>query len=52
MPRNVRSIRVLEKAGFRDEGLAERYLLINGVWEDHRMYAITAEEKYSIEAGM
>jgi ribosomal-protein-alanine N-acetyltransferase len=28
----------------RFEGLAERYLLINGAWEDHRMYAITVEE--------
>lgn len=44
MPRNRASIRVLEKSGFRHEGLAERYLRINGVWEDHRIYAITAEE--------
>ena len=44
MPRNLRSIRVIEKIGMRFEGLAERYLLINGVWEDHRMYALTAEE--------
>ena len=44
MPRNVRSVRVLEKIGMRYEGLSERYLKINGVWEDHRMYAITAEE--------
>ena len=28
----------------RDEGVAERYLEINGVWEDHVRYAITAEE--------
>jgi hypothetical protein len=27
------------------EGIAERYLLINGVWEDHGMYAITPEDK-------
>jgi len=44
MPRNERSIRVIEKIGMRYEGLSERYLLINGVWEDHRMYALTAEE--------
>lgn len=44
MPRNARSIRVIEKLGMRFEGLAERYLLINGAWEDHRMYAITLEE--------
>jgi [ribosomal protein S5]-alanine N-acetyltransferase len=45
MPRNVRSIRVLEKNGFRFEGLAVRYLKINGVWEDHRLYAITREDR-------
>lgn len=35
MPRNKRSLRVLEKCGFREEGLARDYLKINGVWEDH-----------------
>ena len=30
-----RSNRVVEKAGFRREGLAVRYLRIAGVWEDH-----------------
>ncbi len=44
MPWNEPSQRVLEKARFRKEGLAERYLYINGQWEDHLLYAITAEE--------
>lgn len=44
MPRNIASIRVAEKAGMRREGLAERYLRIAGRWEDHLLYAITAEE--------
>lgn len=44
MPRNTASIRVLEKNGFRQEGLSLRYLQINGVWEDHLIYAMTAEE--------
>jgi len=44
MPRNGASIRVLEKVGFRHEGVSLRYLMINRVWEDHNMYAITAEE--------
>lgn len=35
MPRNLPSLRVAEKAGFKNEGLAEKYLCINGVWEDH-----------------
>ncbi|MFN7135364.1 MAG: GNAT family N-acetyltransferase [Myxococcales bacterium] len=44
VPRNHRSVRVAERCGFRREGLAERYLRIAGVWEDHAMYAVTAEE--------
>jgi len=44
MPRNVASIKVLEKAGFRYEGLSLRYLNIHGVWEDHVIYAITTED--------
>ena len=39
MPRNTGSIRVLEKNGFREEGYAVGYLCINGVWEDHRIFA-------------
>lgn len=35
MPRNIRSLRVAEKCGFQSEGIAEKYLRINGVWEDH-----------------
>ncbi len=44
MPRNAPSLRVLEKAGFRREGLAERYLKINGAWEDHVLFGITLED--------
>jgi len=44
IPRNVASIRVLEKSGFREEGLALRYLQIAGAWEHHVLYAVTAEE--------
>ena len=44
IPRNTASRRVVEKLGIRDEGVAERYLEINGTWEDHVRYAITAEE--------
>lgn len=45
MPRNARSIRVVEKAGFRYEGTAARYLRINGTWEDHNIYAVTREDR-------
>ena len=44
IPRNAASVRVLEKCGFREEGLARRYLRIAGVWEDHRIFALTREE--------
>ena len=44
VPRNAASLRVAEKLGLRNEGLAERYLEINGVWEDHFRFAMTAEE--------
>lgn len=44
IPRNGPSRRVVEKLELREEGTAERYLEINGAWEDHVRYAITAEE--------
>ena len=44
IPRNHASRRVVEKLGIREEGVALRYLEIDGVWEDHVRYAITAEE--------
>jgi ribosomal-protein-alanine N-acetyltransferase len=44
IPRNAASRRVVDKLGIRDEGIAVRYLEINGAWEDHVRYAITAEE--------
>ena len=44
IPRNAASRRVVEKLKIREEGIAERYLEINGTWEDHVRYAITAEE--------
>jgi len=46
IPRNQRSRRVVEKLKIRDEGVALRYLEINGVWEDHVRYALTLEEWY------
>ena len=42
IPDNARSIRVLEKAGFRREGLLRSYLRINGSWQDHYLYALIA----------
>lgn len=44
MPRNLASRRALEKAGFRYEGESLRYLYIAGAWEDHLIFALTAED--------
>jgi ribosomal-protein-alanine N-acetyltransferase len=44
MIENARSQRVLEKAGFRREGVALRYLRIAGAWQDHVIFAVTVEE--------
>jgi len=43
-PENAASRRVVEKLGFREEGLRPRYLHIDGDWRDHVSYALTAEE--------
>lgn len=40
LPTNTASIRLLEKTGFKREGLARRYLRINGAWQDHLLYAL------------
>lgn len=45
IPGNVRSIRVLEKAGFRREGLLRSYIRINGFWQDHYLYARIADDE-------
>ncbi|WP_309082171.1 GNAT family protein [Zhihengliuella sp.] len=43
-PENAASLRVVEKLAFRDEGLRERFLHINGAWADHRTFALTRED--------
>lgn len=43
-PENGPSRRVVEKLGFREEGLRPRYLHIDGDWRDHLVYALTTEE--------
>ena len=44
IPTNMASVRVLEKCGFTREGLARRYLCINGVWQDHFLYGMLHED--------
>ncbi len=43
-PENEASLRVVEKLGFRYEGLRRRYIHINGDWRDHFCFALTVEE--------
>lgn len=44
IPSNAASVRVLEKCGFAREGMARRYLCINGVWQDHYLYGLLDED--------
>ena len=39
IPTNIASVKLLEKTGFRREGYARQYLCINGIWQDHLLYA-------------
>ena len=39
LPDNVASRGVLEKAGFKYEGVAQSYIQINGRWRNHVLYA-------------
>jgi ribosomal-protein-alanine N-acetyltransferase len=41
---NDASKNLLARVGFRQEGLARRYLLINGEWADHLLFALLKEE--------
>jgi ribosomal-protein-alanine N-acetyltransferase len=43
-PENIASLRVVEKLGFRYEGLKERFIHINGDWRNHFVFALTFEE--------
>ena len=43
-PENEASLRVVEKLGFRYEGLKQRYIHINGAWRDHYLFALTSDE--------
>lgn len=43
IPRNTKSLAVLERAGFSREGLSPKYLRVAGVWEDHARFAVINE---------
>jgi [ribosomal protein S5]-alanine N-acetyltransferase len=43
-PENRASRRVVEKLGFRDEGVRRLSLHVDGAWRDHICFAMTAED--------
>jgi ribosomal-protein-alanine N-acetyltransferase len=43
-PENAASLRVVEKLGFRYEGLRRRYIHIDGDWRDHYSFALVRED--------
>ena len=43
-PQNERSRRLLEHVGFRHEGYARAYLLIDGEWQDHLLFGLLEDE--------
>lgn len=50
-PENAASLRVVEKLGLRAEGLRERAIHVDGRWRDHLVFALTAEEVRTDDAG-
>lgn len=45
IPSNAASIRLLEKMGFAREGYAREYLCINGLWQDHLLFARLSSDR-------
>jgi ribosomal-protein-alanine N-acetyltransferase len=44
LPHNHASRQLLENVGFQREGIARRYLRINGMWQDHLLYALLDDD--------
>ena len=42
LPDNHRSVNMLLRHGFEEEGFAKKYLQINGKWQDHRLFGLVA----------
>lgn len=43
-PENAPSLKVVEKVGFRYEGLRQKYIFIDGAWRDHLCFVLLMED--------
>ena len=43
LPQNTRSKKTLLRSGFKQEGFAEKYLQIDGKWQDHELFGLSFE---------
>lgn len=43
VPHNIRSKNLLLTVGFKEEGFAQKYLQINGIWQDHILFGYNRE---------
>ena len=48
LPHNEPSIRLLQRVGFQREGYARAYLRINGIWQDHLLFALIETDEVSV----
>lgn len=44
LPENRRSLRVVQKLGFHDEGVRRGYMYVRGQWRDHRSFALLSSD--------
>jgi len=43
-PDNAKSLAVMLKLGFHDDGIRERYMHVRGAWRDHRTFSLMSED--------
>ncbi len=51
LPFNEASVRLLKRSGFVEEGYAQRYLRINGKWQDHLLFGLVVDDTNTFGAG-
>lgn len=49
LPQNEASIRLLTRTNFKQEGVARSYLRINGIWQDHLLFALLESDPVSLK---